>query len=98
MNTPRDTIPFAIGATVDRSDGLAVVIDDRDGRCQATYALDGHNVAVAYIDDAGNPRVDFQPADHVGLGEFKRLLVVWVQAWAHAQALSALWRGGSHAG
>lgn len=99
MNEPPGTIPLLTSATFERGDGVTVAVDTCDGRSEATYAIDGHDVAVAYVDANGNPRVDLVQQNRVGLCEFKRLLVVWVLAWSHAQTLSALSRGGpTHAG
>jgi hypothetical protein len=96
----RDTIPFPLpGVPVgqgpfDRGDGITMAVDFSDGRYEATYYLDGEEVAGAYVDELGNPTVEFREQIAVGVVLFKRLLVVFVMVWAHAQELALLQRMG----
>ena len=102
-DTVPDVIPFSpfslppdsrVGAfaTLDEQDGVTVATDFSNGRLEASYLIGSDLVAVAYVDDDGEPRVDFHERMNVGLAEFRRALVVWVSAWTHAQELAVVYR------
>jgi len=98
----RDIIPFAILARrgpIDRGDGITVNVTDG---FEATYAINGETVAVAYVDPEGEPRIDLtlQQRERLDDSTVRRLIAVLVMASVHANELSTLWHlgGPPHAG
>lgn len=83
----------AVGGQVEQlGDGVTCQTEWNDGRCECVFNVFGDQVAVAYLDEHGAPKVDLCERLDLGVDAFKRTLVVWIFAWSRAEQMSVLWR------
>lgn len=73
-------------------DGVTIATSWNEAQFEAAFLIHGEEIAVAYVDEDGLPRVDFHERNHIGIDAFKRTLIVFSLAWTHAELLAVAWR------